>query len=110
MRFVAWSFAVKFIFNFKGILCLFLLLVTVIFLSVSKITSDSVRSEQPEIIPVVFNVNDKYVKYLSVAMASILINTDKNLHFYILNDGISKENKQKLQKLRNIRPFDITFI
>ncbi|MEE6207453.1 MAG: glycosyltransferase family 8 protein [Alphaproteobacteria bacterium] len=61
-------------------------------------------------IPVVFNINDQYAKFLSVAMISILENTDEKLHFYILNNGITQKNKQKLLELQKIKPFDIDFI
>ena len=51
-------------------------------------------------INIFFTVNNDYTKYLSVAMASILYNLDKEqiINFFILDGGISDENKRKLNK------------
>ena len=59
-----------------------------------------------------FTVNDNYTKYLSVSMASILYNLDKKqaVNFFILDGGISDENKRKLNELKNIKDFNIEFI
>ena len=55
-----------------------------------------------EKIPIVFAVNNDYIKQLSVAIISILLNTTKDLkfEFFILNRDISKENKEKLSELK----------
>ena len=59
-----------------------------------------------------FTVNDSYTKYLSVSMASILYNLDKEqiINFFILDGGISDKNKRKLNKLKYIKDFNIEFI
>ena len=63
-------------------------------------------------INIFFTVNDSYTKYLSVSMASILYNLDKEqiINFFILDGGISDENKRKLNKLKNIKDFNIEYI
>ncbi|WP_302272795.1 glycosyltransferase family 8 protein [Brachyspira aalborgi] len=59
-----------------------------------------------------FAVNNDYTKYLSVAMASILYNLDKEqiINFFILDGGISDENKKKLNALKYIKNFNIEYI
>ena len=59
-----------------------------------------------------FTVNDSYTKYLSVSMASILYNLNKKqtINFFILDGGISDENKRKLNKLKYIKDFNIEYI
>lgn len=59
-----------------------------------------------------FTVDNKYVKYLSVSIASILKNTcSKDIVFYVLNNGdISDENKKKIDKLKKIKDFQINWI
>ena len=63
-------------------------------------------------INIFFTVNDSYTKYLSVSMASIIYNLDKEqiINFFILDGGISDENKRKLNKLKNIKDFNIEYI
>ena len=63
-------------------------------------------------INIFFTVNDSYTKYLSVSMASILYNLDKEqiINFFILDGGISDKNKRKLNKLKYIKDFNIEFI
>ncbi len=60
-----------------------------------------------------FTVDDGYVKYLAVTIASILCNANKSdeLNFYVLNDGsISVENKSKINDLKKIKDFNIEWI
>lgn len=56
--------------------------------------------------------DNNYSKYASVVIASILDNLDnKNItHFYILDGGITKENKNKILELRKIKNCYIDFI
>lgn len=63
-------------------------------------------------INIFFTVNDSYTKYLSVSMASILYNLDKEqiINFFILDGGISDKNKRKLNKLKYIKDFNIEYI
>lgn len=56
--------------------------------------------------------DDNYSKYAGVVIASILKNIDEDydLNIYILDGGISEENKSKINDLKNIRPFNISFV
>ncbi len=56
-----------------------------------------------ECIPIVFSVDDNYVKYLSVAILSLIKNASKSFHYniFILYTDLSKENKDKIKKLEN---------
>ena len=63
-------------------------------------------------IPVCFSCDNKYVPHLGVSITSILKNKneDDNLLFYVLDGGISKENKKKLLSLKSIADFEIKFV
>lgn len=61
-------------------------------------------------ISIFFTVNNFYIKYLSVAIYSIIVNTRRNVHFYLIANDISEENKCRLNKLKNIRPFEIEYL
>ena len=56
--------------------------------------------------------DDNYSKYAGVTIASILVNAAENdeLEFYILDGGITQDNKSKLLSLRNIREGAINFV
>ncbi|MBO4356186.1 MAG: 1-acyl-sn-glycerol-3-phosphate acyltransferase [Clostridia bacterium] len=63
------------------------------------------------IIPVFFAVDDNYIDYLKVALASIIDNAnDKSYsyNFYVLHNGLSKESRKKLSELKS-RRFRIIF-
>ena len=65
-----------------------------------------------ECINVCLASDDNYSKYAGVVIASILANansTDK-LNFYILDGGISKENRQRILELKSIKDCEINFI
>jgi len=61
-------------------------------------------------INVCFTIDNKYAEYCAVTIASILINSDCLFYFYILHSGLSTENKNKLERLKNIKDFAITFV
>ncbi|MBZ7931986.1 glycosyltransferase family 8 protein, partial [Campylobacter sp. RM12910] len=63
-------------------------------------------------IHVFFTINNAYSGYLGTCITSILINCDKNyfLNFYIIDGGINKLNKKRIESLKNIRDFKIEFI
>ncbi|MBN1334000.1 MAG: glycosyltransferase family 8 protein [Synergistales bacterium] len=61
---------------------------------------------------IVFSTDLNYLPHMGVALTSILINagsTDK-LHFYILENELPEEEKEKILSLRTIRSFDLSFI
>lgn len=55
-------------------------------------------------IPVIFAINNGYVKQLSAAIVSILKNSDKSncFEFNILNSDITCDNKEKIMSLKKI--------
>lgn len=63
-------------------------------------------------INVCLSCDDNYTKYAGVVIASVLYNaqTDDNLAFYILDGGISEDNKNKILSLKSIKDCDINFI
>lgn len=65
-----------------------------------------------ENINIFFTINDSYSCYLGTAIASILYNTQttKELNFYILDGGISEDNKRKLDELKKIKNFNIEYL
>ena len=63
-----------------------------------------------EKINIFFAVNDLYVKYLSVTMASILMNTKSEVSFFVISHDITDKSKKKLAQLKNIKNFDIEYI
>ena len=56
--------------------------------------------------------DDNYAKYAGVVIASILSNAapEDRLHFYLLDGGVSVENREKISKLSKIRDCLIDFI
>jgi lipopolysaccharide biosynthesis glycosyltransferase len=59
-------------------------------------------------IPVIFAINNDYVKQLSVAMISILKNSKSDYEFNILTTNISNENKKVLSDLgKNVNFIDM---
>jgi lipopolysaccharide biosynthesis glycosyltransferase len=63
-------------------------------------------------INVCLSCDDGYSKYAGVTIASILNNSNEDdiLAFYILDGGISEENKSKIFELKNIKNCDIFFM
>lgn len=63
-------------------------------------------------IDIFFAVDKAFVQHLSVAIVSILKNAthDDDLYFYILIDELSKDNMHNINKLKNIKSFNIEFI
>ena len=63
-------------------------------------------------INVCFACDKNYIKHTSVTAASILknANADDNLSFYIIHDGLDKEDILKFYDLRKIKNFDCKFI
>lgn len=56
--------------------------------------------------------DDNYAKYAAVVMASILKNAkeEDNLYFYILDGGVTDENKEKTYSLKSIKNCEINFV
>ena len=57
-------------------------------------------------------IDNNYTKYLSVTIASILYNLDKDdtVNFFILDGGISEYNKKRINNLKKIKDFNIEYI
>lgn len=65
---------------------------------------------EKETINVALSTDDNYACHTAATMASVLDNANKedNLHFYIMGN-ISNKTKEKLRKLKKIKPFKLTF-
>lgn len=60
---------------------------------------------------IALSTDDNYAKYAGVVIASILYNNKgEDINFYILDGGISEENKQKINNLKSINDCNIEFI
>ncbi len=77
----------------------------------SKVVSDSSKYCSVKM-NIFFACDNNYIEQLYVAMYSILVNSLPNdiYNFYILDGGISWLNKQKLNKLKKVKPFTIEYI
>lgn len=63
-----------------------------------------------ELINVCFTIDDKYAEYCGVTIVSILLNSTSSFHFYILGFGVTPQSKRKLESLKSIRAFELTFV
>ena len=56
--------------------------------------------------------DNNYAKYAGVVIASVLANAAETdcLHFYLLDGGVSTENREKILKLKELRDCEIDFI
>ncbi len=82
-------------------------------LKVKELQRTFVRStEIANHIPIAFSSDNNYVEHLGCTIASILKNKKPNdyLHFYILNDGLTRKSKKKIYKLQKIEKCEITFV
>lgn len=62
-------------------------------------------------IDIVAAADDGYIQNTAAMMASALLNCDSTsqFRFHILDGGISQEKKDRLAKLKELRPFDLFF-
>ncbi|WP_297248242.1 glycosyltransferase family 8 protein [uncultured Brachyspira sp.] len=58
-----------------------------------------------------FAADNNYAPYMGTAIASVLKNSleDEKITFHLIDGGISKENKDKILSLKNIKDCDIIF-
>ncbi len=63
-------------------------------------------------IDICFTSDENYAQHMAVAIMSILINADKNdeFSFWIVDDNISENSKKKIDILKKIKDFDISYI
>ena len=62
-------------------------------------------------IPIFLSSDDNYAPFVATTIASICDNTESFCDFYILDSGISEENKEKICELKKqLLNFDIEFI
>lgn len=59
-----------------------------------------------------FATDDNYAPYMGLAILSILKHAagEEKFHFYILDNAISQDNKQKIDRLHDVYPFQITYL
>ncbi|MBR4508182.1 MAG: sulfatase-like hydrolase/transferase [Elusimicrobiaceae bacterium] len=65
-----------------------------------------------ETINICFATDNNYAKYMGLALMSILksANKEDKLHFFILDNQIKQEEKDKIATLKKIKDFEITYI
>lgn len=63
-------------------------------------------------INICISCDDAYAPYAGVVIVSALLNSniDEYFDFYILEHGLSAENKQKLRELEKIKPCSIKIV
>lgn len=63
-------------------------------------------------IDICFTSDENYVQHMAVAIASILKNSDSKdeFHFFVVDDGISDNSKNKIEKLKRIKDFEINYL
>lgn len=62
-------------------------------------------------IPIFLSSDNNYAPYIAIAIASICDNTKSFCNFYILDGGISKENKSYINSLKKIfKNFSIEYL
>lgn len=61
---------------------------------------------------IAFGADNPYAQHLGITIASLLANLKAGIepHIYIVTDGISDENKQKISALKSIRNFHLQYI
>ena len=59
-----------------------------------------------------YSLDSNYTEQTAVSISSILKNSkdDENINFYILDGGLSSEDRLSLEKLKNIKDFSIKYI
>lgn len=68
-------------------------------------------SVEKRTIDIVMAADDGYVQNSAATLASVFLNCDASSRFriHILDGGISQEKKDRLAKLKKIRPFELSF-
>lgn len=62
-------------------------------------------------IPICFASDDNYTQHLTCAIASILKNAkEEYIKIYLITDGLTKENKQKLEEVLKLHPSSIEYV
>ena len=63
-------------------------------------------------INICFAADNNYAKYMGLALMSILksAKTEDSLHFFILDNQIKQEEKDKIASLKKIKDFQITYL
>ena len=59
-----------------------------------------------------YSLDFKYLEQLCASIASVLANSqnDENINLFILNNGLSEEDKFKIELLKNVKNFNIKYI
>ena len=74
--------------------------------------NNSEVSANNQIINICYSSDKNYAKYLSLSLASVLTSKTPEdiIHFYILDGGIGKKDKEKILSLKNIADCRISFV
>lgn len=67
---------------------------------------------QKNVISIAFGLDNNFAQQLAVTIVSILKSSSikDHFHFYVLDGGLTEENKEKITRLKKIKKFDIDFI
>ncbi len=76
-----------------------------------KYLQDKTSSNNKEKIEIVFATDNNYIQHMAAAMVSILLNSDNSsdFRFHILDGGIEEANRGKIEKLKELRGFEIIY-
>ncbi|MDR0423676.1 MAG: glycosyltransferase family 8 protein [Rickettsiales bacterium] len=68
-------------------------------------------AREKETIPIFLSSDDNYSPFVASTIASVCYNTKSFIKFYVLSDGITKENQDKIKTLNSkFNNFDIEFL
>lgn len=83
----------------------------VLFSRISYSSQNYSNQNEQKHIPVFFVADDYYAPFVATTMASILKNTKSFIEFYVINNGISEKNKQKLANEKKwFKNFSLNFV
>lgn len=88
-----------------------LFLLIVLFSRISYSSQNYSNQNEQKHIPVFLIADNNYAPFVATTMASILKNTKSFIEFYVVSDGISDKNKQKIANEKKwFRNFSLNFI
>jgi len=61
-------------------------------------------------INICFVIDDNYAEHCAVTIASILLNSESAFHFHVVYYELSVNNRKRLDNLKKIKIFEITFV
>ncbi len=68
------------------------------------------KNSNTEQINIVLAPDNNYAQHAAVVMASVLIHNKDKINFWILDGGLTEENKSKLSKFVNLKNYKVNFL